>query len=315
MTPSAVLDVLSEREKLFRDEPIVKIESEFGDKRRKLIVNGKYHVVGPVFNQLCDAMHVPSTFLRRTDPKLAEEIVARLAPSAQKTHLLLAGSVPARVFNEKLPYTKPTDVVKKIFDSFAELDDCELDAAQIEAFHIGFRSAKTVAEPQVGDMVKGGVNFRFSEYGLVKPSVVTSSYRLSCTNGATYSDFMRSIDVSEKNYDDMITTIVASIAGGLEAFDKIVGPQMKASAGVTVDPMQAIRRLSVAHNLNKSMLDRVLAAYSMEPMPTMWGVSNAFTRAANMFTDQDDRAALQNIGGGVVKWAEQPHCTSCAAAL
>ncbi len=315
MNQSDTMDLLADREKAITEVQVQTVKGVFTDDSRILLVNGQYPVDGQVFNQLCDSIGVPATFIRRTKEDLAEDVINRLSPNIKKTHLLVNGADVVRVFNKRLPYTKPTEVARTIFNAYPDLDDCSADTRSVNFFQLNFNSSINVTEPKVGDVVRSGVNLRFSEFGLTPPEVEAASYRLICLNGMVHSDYQQRIRVNAKLFTEMMGNIIRGIGAAREIFATIVAPKMAKAAQISVDPMQAIRRVALERSVDKAMLDRVMAAYAVEPEPTMWGVSNAFTRAANQFSGYKERQRLQLIGGSVVHTADRAHCTTCAAEL
>jgi len=310
-----VLDILKERQNRIKQVEVKKVRTAFDDKNRVMVVNDEFSIADPqIFNQLCHHMKVPSTFLRKTDPDLAEKVVKHLAPKVKDVVLLTEDAKALRAFTKRLPYTDPVKLVSTVLDKFDHFDQIDLNE-KVEQLNVTFVSGKIETRPKVDDIVKAGVSLRFSDYGIINPEVETASYRLVCTNGMIHPDFLFKIAVNAKLYTEMMDNILRGVETATKIFENVVAPKMKAAAEMKLDPMQAIRRIARENRLTPDEIDRVMAAYAIEPMETMWGVTNAFTRAANQFSSYDTRRRLQTIGGAVVRTADVPHCTACAARL
>lgn len=322
MNPAELMDALSDREKLYKAVPVQKVEALFDEDNRGILVNDEFMIAdrgthddtAKAFSQFCARLEVPASFLKKTRPDLGADIVKRLAPFLKKTALVVRGSDVVFAYKERIPYTKPTELGSKILGAFADYDHMTLEETPSD-FKIGFHSNALVVEPKVGDTVKSGVNLRFSDFGITPAEIEAASYRLVCTNGAVYPNFRSKFSINAKLYDDMMNSIVRGVGAAREIFEKIIAPKMVHSATVNIDPMQAIRRTAAQFRLDAKELDRVMAAYAVEPMATMWGVSNAFTRAANDFRGGNAYGRLQRIGGNLVDVADKPHCTTCAATM
>jgi hypothetical protein len=68
-----------------------------------------------------------------------------------------------------------------------------------------------------------------------------------------------------------------------------------------VDGIATIEEFGKKQDLNQAQLRSVLEAYAQDYNPTVTGVANAFTRAAQTQEESEDRFHMQAVGSEVLK--------------
>jgi hypothetical protein len=133
---------------------------------------------------------------------------------------------------------------------------------------------------EVGDLVRGGVAFTNSMTAAVETEIEPFVLRIACLNGMLSPVFGG--DRAQFRYrrkdgppDVWLRDAVDAIG---EQYESLFVALDTAAQAVLDDPQRAIR--DQIRSIPGPMREEVVNAYQEEPMPTVWGVANAITRAA-----------------------------------
>jgi len=98
-----------------------------------------------------------------------------------------------------------------------------------------------------------------------------------------------------------VESIDILVALNEETFVNIVR-QLERASGVPVEvpASEAVQRLSKKYTFNQNEQDNVLASLLVENDLTMYGLSNAVTRASKEISDYDRATELETIGGQII---------------
>jgi hypothetical protein len=149
----------------------------------------------------------------------------------------------------------------------------------------------------VGD-VWGGLLVRNSDVGYASLAITLSLVRLICTNGMTApipdAVLLRRTHrgITHEHLLDKLKENIRELPGKISEGARVLGT---ARGHVIQDPEQEfIRVLEIAH-MPQRLLPQLQAAYALEAEPTMFGISQAITRASQKLSPEErfelDRAA------------------------
>ncbi len=129
--------------------------------------------------------------------------------------------------------------------------------------------------------LKAGVMIGNSEVGLAPVSVEPFVYRQPCTNDLVVAD---EITYRHRHIHVKVSELAGRLAEAIkQAFDaahSLSAAFRQSRDEVITEPVETIRRLGGQARLYEPFVDRVVESYDREPEPTLFGVINAFTRAA-----------------------------------
>jgi hypothetical protein len=308
---SELLDKVSERERSIKKVMVNEIRPSLIGDNNTFIINNSYDSSG-LFGNVSSWLGIPGSFAKTIPNDLFKYNVESMlkVKDVTKLAMLVDKGEPVLMYQDNGFYISPTSLVTTITEKFRGMEVDLLDIKDLNSINIKFNSPSDVKQPKVGDMVRSGVNLKFSEFNLTKPVVEAASYRLSCTNGATYPAFKRSFKLAHSTgYAEVILNATQE---AFTYFNEALYPLMVASTEKHVNPVQAIRKIAKENNLSPKEIDAVLVALNFESGESMWSVSNAFTRAANNPNlSLTEVSKLQSIGGSVVNQANYEFCDHC----
>jgi hypothetical protein len=185
-------------------------------------------------------------------------------------------------------------------------------------------NARVQAEVKVGDVVQAGVIVTNSEIGAGAFSVSPMTFRLICKNGAVMADHaarryhsgarlqdggengmhLLSDDTLRLRNQATIAEMRDLVRGALEEtlFGKIVD-QLRTAAGVRLeaDPVKTVERVQTRFSLNDDERGSVLRFLVEGQDLSLYGLSQALTRAAQEPALSYDRATeMETFGGRII---------------
>jgi hypothetical protein len=147
-----------------------------------------------------------------------------------------------------------------------------------------FISDPTAFEVVGGDNIHFGVALHNSLDGSTDVGATLSFYRPTCTNGAYLNEAswkMSRRELNKVGVSAMMIRFAEKAVGMLEVADGWK-ERIRGLAGIPIEDVDAkIEQMVMQLGLPQHVLSPVIEAYMKEPVPTMWGVLNAFTAAAN----------------------------------
>lgn len=291
----------------------IRVERGISGERRRLLLDN-VAVSDEGFAKVCSYLSVPAGFIQRAPFDLANDIVARMAkaPEVEERQLVrrrndIVGHHPRA--QKSVP---SISVFEKLLKELPSTEKVYVDATDASV------SARVVCrdleiKPKKDDIVRGGLHMFYSEMLTKPPSIQAYTERLVCLNGMIHRDYEREFQFTE--LDVFLEELTPAVHDCVAYITETVDAAWKKTAGMEVDGPQTIRRIFQQYRLNTKYLDAVLAAHMVEGDGTVYGVLNAFTRAANQFRSDSAYTRLQLASGAALKDAARAHCPQCYAAL
>lgn len=169
--------------------------------------------------------------------------------------------------------------------------------------HLSLTWKKTVEEVKVGDIIERGIHISNSEVGVRSVTIAGYVFRLKCKNGLIgrgdgggVRRFRHTGDADRTR--DMVKAAVEETY--LES-QKIL-TQFKASITKAIeDPYTYLERIAKdkTNDMTQDQFKAAMDAYLLEPDPTLFGVTNALTRAAQNFQGEG-KYDLERLGTKVL---------------
>jgi len=138
-------------------------------------------------------------------------------------------------------------------------------------------------DEKVGDIVRAGVNYMNSLVNEQHTEIEPYAYRLDCLNRMVTPLVGRTDGLSRFRFprDGSVTSedwLGAAIDEIGKQFEPLFRSMDAAAQRVITNPRDVLRDQMT--NAPGTLRDAVLEAFDEEPTPTVWGIVNAFTRAA-----------------------------------
>ena len=307
LTRDQLLETVAARDKEFSVDTLEKIKLVEQDGQRKYLVNGKI-TDHEGFRQISKLLGAPVHFINNTHLDLAENIVDRLSDDIEEDNeVLLRGSRLIGTRKRNDPHVRAQQVIDGFLKSAPQVEKCYFTDLGT-TFHADLLFSDAVIEPKVGDVIRGGIRFRYSEFMFEPPKIESFNERLICLNGMT-----RSVSGLEFEYSSvpiLLAQMKATVGTIMELFKSETYEQLKKATETPVNGAQAIRRAFKRNKIKNKYYDPVLAALGVEDDGTAYGVIQSFTRAASTM-EYWDRIYLQDIGGEELEVAGRAHCPTC----
>jgi len=153
------------------------------------------------------------------------------------------------------------------------------------------------------DLITAGVHISNSEVGKRRVMVEPMAFRLICSNGLM--GWTSSGDVGFKqrhiwlNKDEMYNRVAEGVGSALKASSGVIDLVKMARSKPVENPLNVIDEIIKDNNFTKQDGELVRSAFLMEPENTVYGLSNAFTRAAKDMVG-DKMVEFENLGGKVL---------------
>jgi len=153
-----------------------------------------------------------------------------------------------------------------------------------------------------GDVSHLGVHIGNSEVGFRSVEIAAFMFRLVCTNGMV---------VAEKTWcfrqthlsciEQLDTTFEVALPQIIQKLPQIGSRFQEAIEVVVENPFEEIERIANRNSLSAKQQKLVTEHFNRTPDPTMFGIMNAFTGAANQEgIDWESRRVLQRTGGSIL---------------
>lgn len=282
------------------------ISVETGDGRiwATMAVEGEPHKLSAfAIKQLATALQVPANYLVRCGADLQAQNLhywqQKLSDRKRIRALVGHGELQAitspnfipvhnvRIFDalvEQVGAGNPEDAVLEVFEHSWE--STRIGLTNKNASHKVDNSryqhtVDTAYGSEVEDVVRAGVNFRNSLINANYTELEPFAFRLVCKNRMVSPLFdaenprFRFKNDGSLNADDWIREAVDLIG---QQFEPLFAAIDHAASTPLEDAEQVVR--DHLHNVPGTIREEVINAWREEPLPTQWGVVNAFTRAA-----------------------------------
>ena len=278
--------------------------------------------------QIGSALNIPAKYydtMRTQKPELLARNVNAWLESRDQSYMIRsmdygAGRVARALLSDRYRRIDNLEVATAVLPLFAGREEMEVVSCEVteNKLHIKIVNHKLEMAVVPGDLVQAGVVISNSEVGLGAVSVQPLVYRLVCTNGMTVNDFgerkaqvgrqAKGMDDSFNIYSDetleaedkafMLKLRDTTLAAIEEVrFAQIVGRLHEATtAKITGRVQDVIELTGKAFDLNQGEQDSILNYLIAGGDLSLYGLSNAVTRASQDIDSYDRATALEGIG-------------------
>lgn len=276
--------------------------------------------------------HIPTPFFPELDGEervfLFNRRFSRLFPQARPLAVRVSGDEAIAVLeaDERRPTSR--EVLDTVLETAParvrteprkwEVDDFRLNGC----LSLRMTYAELVAEPRVGDIVRGGIDIQHSEHPGGRTTISMALYRLICQNGATVTACARTHEVdlglAPGGQPDSRERALAEIRyQAQEIWEGIEGKleSLRTAAETPVhNPRRSLVRLGRQLGLRRQLQDALLDAFAHEQGDTEYDLANALSRLAThsepVLEDRGLQRRLMAASGRLVDqhWR---HCSTC----
>jgi len=156
------------------------------------------------------------------------------------------------------------------------------------SMHLSITFPRTATEVKVGDIVQQGIHLSNSEVGVRSVTMASFLWRLKCLNGAIGmgdGEFYRFRHTGDS--EKMSQSVAAAIQSTMLEAEKITA-QFKAAVDKAIEqPFEFMEKVAKGEGMSQETFKACLDAYLLEPDPSLFGVSQSFSRAAQSFKGED----------------------------
>lgn len=310
--------------------------STFGIKH---LNTGEQEVFGTTdlfHRQVGSALNIPAKYydmMRQQKPELLAENVNAWFGDRDQSYMIRSmdygnGRVARALLSDRYRRIDNLEVASAVLPLFAGKEEMEVISTEVSESKLYLKILNRRLEMQVvpGDYVQAGVVISNSEVGLGAVSVQPLVYRLVCTNGMVVNDFGerrahvgRAAKALEDSFDIyteetqlaedhafMLKLRDITMAVIEEArFAQIVGRLQDAThAKITGRVQDVIELTGKTYALNQPEQDCILNYLIQGGDLSLYGLSNAITRASQDVESYDRATALEGIGWQVATMPE-----------
>ena len=291
--------------------------------------------------QIGSALNIPAKYydlMRTQKPELLSENVNSWLRSREQNYMIRSmdygnGRVARAFLSDRYRRIDNMEVASAILPLFAGKEEMEVISCEVtmSRLYLKILNKRLEAEVVPGDFVQAGVVISNSEVGLGAVSVQPLVYRLVCSNGMVCNEFgerkahvgraAKGLEDSFGIYTDetieaedkafMLRLRDTTLAAIEEArFTQIVGKlQDSTHAKITGRVQDVIELTGKAYDLSQPEQDSVLNYLINGGDLSLYGLSNAITRASQDVDSYDRATSLEGIGWQVAtmessKWKE-----------
>jgi hypothetical protein len=163
--------------------------------------------------------------------------------------------------------------------------------------HLRIIFPKEVTEARVGDPLMTGLNITNSETGCRAVHVDALVYRLACSNGLVRAEASGRTTIRHIGQTDRLKDAMAIAIRDAKENAYLLARQFRDTVSHRLaDPPAALEAFAKEVELTREQLQAALDAYAAEPDPTVFGITNAITRAAQRETSFESRYQLERQG-------------------
>ena len=150
------------------------------------------------------------------------------------------------------------------------------------------------------DWVYQGFNIRNSEVGFTAVIVDEFFLRLVCNNGAMVTSgggrlmYRMHRPIEDSEMDKMLGQV---FEGAPNAWRKTSSQLIAMKAAGLAHPQDELDKALNALEATKKFRDLAQEKFKLEPLPSVWGVFNAITRAARESDDMDKKVEMEELAG------------------
>jgi len=277
--------------------------------------------------QIGSALNIPAKYydlMRKEKPELLAQNVNAWFGSREQSYMVRSmdfgsGRVARALLSDRYRRIDNLEVASAVLPLFAGKEEMEVVSCNVgERLFIKIVNHKLEMQVVPGDYVQAGVVISNSEVGLGAVSVQPLVYRLVCSNGLCVNDFgerKTHVGRAAKAFEDSFNlytdeTLEAedkafllklrdtTLAAIEEArFAQIVGRlQDTTNARITGRVQDVVELTGKAFDLNQNEQDDILNYLIQGGDLSLYGLTNAITRASQDVDSYDRATALEGIG-------------------
>ena len=291
--------------------------------------------------QIGSALNIPAKYydaMRIQKPGLLAENVNSWLSDRDQSYMIRSmdygnGRVARAFLSDRYRRIDNMEIATAVLPLFAGREEMEVVSCAVTENRMFIKVVNHRLEAEVvpGDLVQAGVVISNSEVGLGAVSVQPLVYRLVCTNGMVVNDFgerrahvgrqVKALEDSFNLYSDetleaedkafMLKLRDTTMAAIEESrFAMIVGRlQESTQAKITGRVQDVIELTGKAYDLNQGEQDSILNYLIAGGDLSLYGLSNAITRASQDVESYDRATSLEGIGWQVAtmepaRWKE-----------
>ena len=286
--------------------------------------------------QVGSTLGIPAKYydlMRQQKPELLAENVNSWFADREQSYMIRSmdygsGRVARALLSDRYRRIDNLEVAAAVLPLFAGKEEMEVVSTEVSPNRLYLKIVNKRLEMEVvpGDYVQAGVVISNSEVGLGAVSVQPLVYRLVCTNGMVVNDFgerrahvgraVKALEDSFQLYSDetmeaedkafMLKLRDTTLAALEEArFAQIVGRlQESTQARITGRVQDVIELTGKAYDLNQPEQDSILNYLIQGGDLSLYGLSNAITRASQDVDSYDRATTLEGIGWQVATMPE-----------
>ena len=278
--------------------------------------------------QMGSALNIPAKYydlMRMQKPELLARNVNSWLASRDQSYMVRSmdygsGRVARALLSDRYRRIDNLEVASAVLPLFAGKEEMEVVSCEVteNKLHIKIVNHRLEMAVVPGDYVQAGVVISNSEVGLGAVSVQPLVYRLVCSNGLCVNDFgerrahvgraAKALEDSFTIYTDetleaedkafMLKLRDTTLAAIEEArFAQIVGRlQETTQAKITGRVQDVVELTGKAFDLNQGEQDNILNYLIQGGDLSLYGLTNAITRASQDVESYDRATALEGIG-------------------
>ena len=286
--------------------------------------------------QVGSTLGIPAKYydmMRTQKPGLLAENVNAWFGDREQSYMIRsmdygAGRIARALLSDRYRRIDNLEVATAVLPLFAGQEGMEVVSCEVTESRLALKIVNHRLEMAVvpGDYVQAGVVISNSEVGLGAVSVQPLVYRLVCSNGAIVNDFgerkahvgraAKAMEDSFNLYSDetmeaedkafLLKLRDTTLAALEEArFAQIVGKLQDATqAKITGRVQDVIELTGKAYDLNQPEQDNILNYLIQGGDLSLYGLSNAITRASQDVESYDRATAMESIGWQVATMPE-----------
>ena len=286
--------------------------------------------------QVGSTLGIPAKYydlMHQQKPELLAENVNSWFADREQSYMIRSmdygsGRVARALLSDRYRRIDNLEVAAAVLPLFAGKEEMEVVSTEVSPNRLYLKIVNKRLEMEVvpGDYVQAGVVISNSEVGLGAVSVQPLVYRLVCTNGMVVNDFgerrahvgraVKALEDSFQLYSDetmeaedkafMLKLRDTTLAALEEArFAQIVGRlQESTQARITGRVQDVIELTGKAYDLNQPEQDSILNYLIQGGDLSLYGLSNAITRASQDVDSYDRATTLEGIGWQVATMPE-----------
>ena len=291
--------------------------------------------------QVGSALGIPAKYydlMRKHKPELLAQNVNAWFADREQSYMIRSmdygsGRVARALLSDRYRRIDNMEIASAVLPLFAGQPDVEVMSCEVteNRMYLKIVNKRLVTDVVPGDTVQGGVIISNSEVGLGAVSVQPLLYRLVCTNGMVVSDLgerrthvgraAKALEDGYGIYTDetleaedkafMLKLRDATMAAIEETRFTMVVDKLREStdAKITGRVQDVIELTGKNYGLNQPEQDNILSYLIQGGDLSLYGLSNAITRASQDVESYDRATALEGIGWQVatmpaVQWKE-----------